>query len=181
MGRKPPQRNQREDNFLSMLNIPRWEEKDLIEKLSSNSQTVLTWLSNQEGEWHRELYALLGEYLQSRPTERYYSNSYPETKSKLSQLQIVLCRDGSFRRGVDCYFPGDDAENGQDFPRVTNATYASGSNKRQQEKARKFLEDIGVREVGEAEQIEAILRQRYIKETIEQREQNSRAGYGKIY
>ena len=37
----------------------------------------------------------------------------------------------------------------------------SGKNKTQQEDARKLLETIGVREVGEAEQVESILRQRY--------------------
>jgi hypothetical protein len=39
--------------------------------------------------------------------------------------------------------------------------YTSGKSKLQQQNARKFLEEINVREVGEAEQVEAILKQRY--------------------
>ena len=47
------------------------------------------------------------------------------------------------------------------MPRVVKAIYSSGKNKEQQDKAQRFLKEIGVREVGEAEQIEAILKQRY--------------------
>ena len=52
-------------------------------------------------------------------------------------------------------------EHDEILPRVDNQVYSSGNRKTQQENARKFLEAIGVREVGEAEQIEAILQQRY--------------------
>ena len=42
-----------------------------------------------------------------------------------------------------------------------------GKNKNQQEKAREFLEDIGVCEVDEAERIKAILRQRYTEKVVD--------------
>ena len=60
----------------------------------------------------------------------------------------------------------------QTFPRVAKGVYSSGKNKGEQEKARKFLENIGVREVGEVEQIEAILKQRYSKDPIKPRKQD---------
>ena len=44
------------------------------------------------------------------------------------------------------------------------AVYGSGKSRAQQSNARKFLEDIGVRMVGEAEQVEVILNQRYTQE-----------------
>jgi hypothetical protein len=40
---------------------------------------------------------------------------------------------------------------------VDAGVYTSGKSKSQQENARKFLDAIGVREVGETEQVEAIL------------------------
>ena len=57
-------------------------------------------------------------------------------------------------------------------PRVARGVYSSGTNKTQQKKARGFLEDIGVREVGEAERIEAILKKRYSEDSIKPHEQD---------
>ena len=48
------------------------------------------------------------------------------------------------------------------LPRVDTCAYTSGKNKIQQESAKKLLDEIGVREVGEAEQVDAILKQRYV-------------------
>lgn len=170
----PPQNNQREDSFLSMLKISRWETKDLIDGLYSNPEVVMSWLSSKANEWHQGLYALLYDFVQSAPIDRfrYQHSHYPESESMLQELLIVRCSDGVYRRGSKCYFPSDDIENDKDFPRVIKATYTSGASKKQQGKARKFLEEIGVREVGEAEQVEAILKQRYVKETIKRRERN---------
>ena len=47
---------------------------------------------------------------------------------------------------------------------MDQAVYASGTSKSQQEGAKEFLSKIGVREIGEAEQIELILKRRYSKE-----------------
>ena len=44
---------------------------------------------------------------------------------------------------------------------MDKALYSSGKNKTQQEESRKLLTEIGVREVGEVEEVEAILAQRY--------------------
>ena len=49
---------------------------------------------------------------------------------------------------------------------------SASNNKQEQKKARTFLEDIGVREVGEAEQIETILKQRYSQGSIKPLEQD---------
>ena len=47
------------------------------------------------------------------------------------------------------------------MPRVAKDLYSSGKDRNQRDKAREFLKKIGVREVGEKERIEAILRDRY--------------------
>ena len=147
----PPQINQPEDNFLSMLDISRWTTEDLIKTLDSTEKAV-EWLKSKTNEWHQQLYAFLDDdaYL-------------------CSELPIVRCNDDEYRTGGECYFFGDDVESGlqkempegEKFHYVPESVYSSGQNKNQQKKARSFLEKIGVCELDEAERIRAILRQRY--------------------
>lgn len=153
----PPQRNQREDRFLSMLKITEWATTDLIDKLSAKSETIKTWLKDKSDKWHQEFYALLGDFL---------SNQSMYTDD-LSNLSIVRISDGTtYKKGKDCYFPSDDVEHDEKFPRVAKGVYSSGKNKDQQKKAREFLEDIDVSEVEESDRVEAILKQRYEKGAI---------------
>lgn len=53
------------------------------------------------------------------------------------------------------------------FPCVDPRTYTSGKDSKEQAHARRFLEAAGVREVGEREQIEAILKERYARDMEE--------------
>ena len=155
----PTQRNQREDNFLTMLNIPEWTTEHLVNELSVKSETTTQLLSEKSNEWHQTLYSLLADYLSNAPS--YPSSVATMRKYKLSRLRVVPCSDDQYRVGRQCYFPSDDLKQDEDFPRVVKGVYSSGTSESQQEKARKFLEGIGVREVGEAEEIEAILKKRY--------------------
>ncbi len=163
----PPQRNQREYNFLSMLDIPEWTPEDLVNELSAKSETIMKWLAEKPNEWHQRLYALLGEFLSNAPLYPRYAAT--ERKDKLSKLRIIRCSDGEYRVGSECYFPSDGAEFDKLMPRVTKGVYSSGENKQEQEKAHKFLEDIGVREVGEVEQVEAILKNRYSQAAVDRK------------
>lgn len=160
----PPQINQREDNFLSMLDIPAWRTEDLIDGLPSLSEPIGKWIAEKSDEWHQRLYALLGDFLSSAPSYLRYVAT--ERKDKLSKLRIIRCRDGEYRVGSECYFPSDGIEDDELMPRVAQGIYSSGNNKQEQEKARKFLEDIGVREVGEVELVEAILKNRYSQAAV---------------
>ena len=155
----PPPQSQREDNFLNMLDIPKWETENLVDRLSGESETISKWLAKKSEEWHQSLYVLLNDFLSNAPS--YPSWAATQRKRQLSRLRIVPCSDGKYRVGGDCYFPSDDLEHDEDFPRVAKGVYSSGTSKTQQEKARKFLDDIGVCEVGEAEQVKATLKQRY--------------------
>lgn len=180
----PPQINQPEDNFLSMLDISEWEIENLIEKLQSPADSVMEWLNGKSDEWHQELYGLLGEYLSSAPSYPLYLSK--ERKTKLSNLRIVRCSDGEYRIGSECHFPGDDREpdeilssaatvleeesqsvtqedeRAEDFNYVAREVYSSGRNG-DREKSREFLEKIGVRKIDESERIKVVLKQRYTK------------------
>ena len=165
----PPQRSQREDNFLALLGIPEWKEEDLVSKLSVQSEFITLWMAAKSDNWHQKLYALLGDFLSRTPSTR---NSYSKRKEKLSSSSIIRLSDRTYDSAKNCYFQGEDLEPDGEFPRVANGVYSSGKNKRQQEKARRFLEVIGVREVGDAERIEAILKNRYSEDSIKPHEQD---------
>lgn len=159
----PSQRNRRARNFLSMLDITEWNTTDLIDKLSAKSETIMKWLKKKTYDWHQRLYVLLlDEFPESIPS--YLSYRYDierDRRDKLLNLRIVRCSDKIYRKGRDCFFPSDGVEHDEAMPRVAKKLYSSGKDKDQQAKARKFLEKIEVREVGEKERIEAILRNKY--------------------
>ena len=145
--------NQWEDNFLSLLEIPKWDEKDLVNELSNQPDLVMRWLKKKSYKWHQEFYALLGDFLSNT-----YRVLYRRYKDELSNLPIVRLSDGAtYKKGKGCYFPSDDIEHDEKFPRVAKGVYSSGKNEDQQKKARKFLEEIDVSEVGEKERIDLLL------------------------
>ena len=159
----PSQRNLRVRHFLSMLEITEWTTACLIDKLSEESETIMKWLKRKTYEWHQRLYVLLlDEFPESTPS--YLSYRYDverDRRDKLLNLCIVRCSDKIYRRGRDCFFPSDGVDHDKAMPRVAKGLYSSSKNKGQQDKAREFLKRIGVREVGDKERIEAILRDRY--------------------
>ena len=180
--------NERINNFLIMLGISGWTIEDFIEVLADQQDLVTGWLKSKENEWHQRLYTLLGDYLSSASSYPTYISR--ERKNKLSNLCIVRCSDSEYRTGGACHFPTDDNDDvesvpglltgaagiveGIQFPHheedegeknfnyVAKGICFSGRNTNT-EKVRKFLEDIGVCEVNETEQIKLILRERYEK------------------
>ena len=184
----PPQNNQREDNFLSMLDISEWTIEDLIEVLETHPDKVMGWLKEKTEEWHQQLYALLGDFLSSTPSSsRYFAD---DRKDRLSKLQIVRCSDDVYRTGAKSHFSDDNEKHREDlllrstvlaeksqipsqeekheegFYYVAKSVYSAGQNKNQQKKARAFLEDIGVRKVDETERIKMILNHRYTEDLL---------------
>ncbi|MYC76557.1 hypothetical protein F4X10_12400 [Candidatus Poribacteria bacterium] len=161
----PQQRNQREDNFLSKLDITQWEIEDFIEILETQSDAVKEWLKEKPNDWHQDLYVLLGDFLKV-PASQFYMEG--GRKERLSNLRIVRCNDGEYRTSSECHFlddvefeVGKEKAQSEEFHYVAKGIYSSGQNKNRQQKAREFLEKIGVCEVDEAEHIKVILRQRY--------------------
>lgn len=163
----PQQNNQREDNFLSMLDISQWTTEDLVEVLDTQSDRVIEWLRGKSNQWHQDLYVLLGDFLSSAPSSS--PSIARERKEKLSNLRVVRCSDGKYSVGDECHFSISDVEyehreagkEEAEFHYVAKDVYTSGNNKYHQEKASTFLEKIGVCEIDEAERVKVILKQRY--------------------
>ena len=162
---KTQHRNERIRDFRTMLDIPEWRTEDLVDELQFGREERKDWLAEKSNEWHQSLYVLLGDFLSNAPSRP--NRIATDRKNKLSNLRIVPCSDSTYRVGSECYFPGDGVEHDEVFPRVVQGVYSSGQNKQEQEKARKFLEDIGVSEVGEADRIETILKQRYSRTAVD--------------
>lgn len=172
------QKNSDVDRFLSALAIVRWDIEQFVNVLESGlesgrhfdnivkrvvegpDEAFISWLSTKTDEWHQKLYSLLYDAMEG---QEYKSMHLPW---KLKSLCIVRLRNGEYRKGDACFFPTDDSVSDTLLLQVAKAVYASGKQKVEQENAKKFLEAIGVREVGETEQIEAILKQRYLKENF---------------
>ena len=140
----PQQKNQRADNFLSMLRIPTWTITNLVEVLET-FEDVTKWLNEKSEAWHQKLYAFLGDFLSSS------DSAFQERKYQLSKLCIVRCNDKTYKIGSECRFPNDDTKSDpptqeKGFYYVAKGVYSYGKNKSQQEKAHRFLDEIGVSE-----------------------------------
>lgn len=162
------QKNSDQDRFLSGLAITEWDVDQFVGLLSEKTsvkfrsistpphwsqgldQEFMSWLAAKPVDWHQQFYSMLYRELASS------SGLY-----QLKSLHIVRVSDGRYDVGSKCYFPSDDVVHDELLPRVDSGVYTSGKSKIQQEEAKKLLKELGVREVGEAEQVFAILKQRY--------------------
>ena len=135
----------------------------LVSVLLAQPKVVADWLKKKTVERHQVFYALLYDFLRLRRTGTYWYSSDSNLKNRLSDLPIIPCSDDIYRAGGKCFFPSDDVEHDERFPRVLKGVYSSGRDDDQRSKARDFLEAINVRPVDEAVEIEAILKQRYKK------------------
>ena len=131
--------------------MPRFSH-DGTKFLTEPDKTLLQWLRSKSDDWHQTLYALLN------------GKESEGAASRLKYSYIVSLSTGDYIVGNECYFLTEDVQEDTMLPRVAIGTYTSGRNRKEQIQAKEFLESIGVREVGEREQVEAILKQRYSKE-----------------
>ena len=153
------QKNSNADRFLTGLNIRKWDIEDFIETIyyaeSYDDDDVVKkqfscWAVNKPSEWHQQLYAML--HKEKDNCENFWC---------LDGLHIIKLSDGTYSGGDEAFFPN--VENQQDtfFPRVDWLLYNSGRSKIQQEEAKHFLAEMGVKEVGEYQQVEMLLKQNY--------------------
>ncbi|MGZ2466000.1 sacsin N-terminal ATP-binding-like domain-containing protein [Sinorhizobium medicae] len=163
------QKNSRIDNFLDGLGIEEWGIDEFVEEFEQKAsmggryirtppwyvkgpdEEFMRWLEEKPPEWLQQCYAILHD-------EDVQTGISPKLKSS----KIVRLQSGAFSPATDCFFGNEG--NGGEMPTVDPQVYTSGKSKPQQEKARKFLSDIGVRDIGEAEEIELILKARYTEE-----------------
>ena len=162
----PTQTNNRVDRLLSDLGIREWGIEKFVKALEGGlsrrlqfgpgshtsrqgpDQSFLNWIQTKSAEWHRDLYALLYKEIEGRP-------------NKFNDICVVRRSDGTYGTGSESYFPTPEIRDDLSHPRVEESTYTAKGTNTAQKHAKAFLEGIGVREVGEREQVEAILQQRY--------------------
>ena len=162
----PTQRNSEVDRFLRDLDIDQWGIKQFVETLDERfsnerrfchtthtwkqepDQPFLDWIRQKPAEWHRPLYAL-------------FHREMEDQLDRFDEICIVRRSDGDYGTGSECFFATPETHEDPIHPRVAEATYTGGGTKTEQQAARAFLDGIGVREVGEFQQIEAILDRRY--------------------
>jgi hypothetical protein len=166
------QRNSRIDHFLEGLGIRAWGMDEFIETLKFNTSTkdcyvekppywvskpnaeFITWLGGKSVDWMRQFYLILHDELHES-----------DSISKLKHLKIVRLSDGALGAAGRTYFAESDNP-GRDLATVDAAIYTGAKSKVQQDKVKKFLLDLGVRELGEAEEIEIVLATRYTLEAV---------------
>jgi len=158
------QKSSRADHFLLSLSISEWDISKFVEKVIEKTSieyparptddVFAKWLASKSIKWHQEFYAFLYSYLQKNPSE----------KAEFRFLKIVRLNTENYCVATECYFPPDDVSKDDSLPQVESGVYSCGKNKTQQEESRKFLEEIGVREIGEREQVQLILKRRYAPE-----------------
>ena len=164
------QRNSDADRFLSGLAITDWGVAQLVrvlkQRLHAGRQfdtthsvwrngpdpACLEWLKSKADDWHQKLYA----FLHRQPKE---------DVRRLADLCLVRLSSGEYRTAHECFFPTDEVKEDQFLPCVAGGTYATGASKSDQESAKAFLEALGVRKIGEREQVEAILKRRYSRDS----------------
>jgi hypothetical protein len=173
------QKNTNVDRFLGSLAIRDWGIKEFVDHFTGKAseggrhlsrapyytsepdQHFMAWLASKSAEWHQQLYALF-----------YTELALEGGLYQLKNCRIVRLSDGSYSTGTRCFFPSDGVDHDEALPRVDAAVYSSGKSKIQHSNARKFLEDLGIRIVGEAEQVEAILKKRYRTEDTKPKKQD---------
>ena len=160
------QRNSHVDRFLRDLKIEQWGVEQFLGILKNRfsnkprlcystfrwlrgpDRTFLDWMRSKPVEWHRALYALFHRELEDK-------------LHGFDDVCIVRRSDGKYGTGSKCYFPTPEIRVDTIHPRVAEGTFSGEGSKVECRDARAFLVGIGVREVGEFEQIEAILKRRY--------------------
>lgn len=156
------QRNNNVDRFLQQLEIEYWDMNDLIHNLrwpnfsrlkNLDIQKFQKFMSGKSDEWHQEFYSTLYELK---------NKNLP----LLKDLPLVRLSNGKYGVGKNSFFPDTIAGTSITLPRVESKVYTFGKNNKTQENAKNFLIEAGVREVGEKEEVEAILKERYATENI---------------
>jgi hypothetical protein len=133
--KNPSQQNQREDAFLSMLGIKDWKTADLVKSLGAMSdQDRASWMGSKDDKWHQTLYEMLMDYLDEH---RWHGPELENKIKSIATINLILCSDGIYRKGKDCYFPTTKVEEDRKYPRVVKRVYTTGKEKR--EKVFKFL------------------------------------------
>ncbi|MCV0382861.1 MAG: hypothetical protein K5799_05295 [Erythrobacter sp.] len=149
------------ERFMNGLAIGEWDVSEFLEHVSDQADEewgdpdadFMAWFSGKPVEWLQQFYALLARE--------------PESADDLYQLRdarLVRLSDGALTTGVKSYFPDEERRYTHIVACVDPAVYESGKSKVQQKFARKFLEEVGVREIGERELVKSLLEKEYVSD-----------------
>jgi hypothetical protein len=152
------------DRFIDSLEIHKFSLLEWLEVMSGAGwyrdsaekikfevkwKDVLGWMSKKSTKWHSKFYALIFAEVGSRA-----GHSIP-------RLQIVLTQQGGYAYGRDCYYLDEQSELHENVTNVSSKILDHKEGKEQGDLVKRFLELAGVRELGEGEKIELILKERY--------------------
>ena len=153
------------EKLVASLNVESFSQAQLINEIESRlCESTYTswryrndidglfesWLSSKTAEWLQSFYAFLYKYCVSE-----------EDFFNLSNTRIVKLADETMSVASKCYFFFSSNELSDHLPRVEEKIFGNYGKKEQHEEAKKFLIKLGVREPGEIEELELMLKTRY--------------------
>jgi hypothetical protein len=160
------QKNQREDKFLSSLDIPEWGWKQIYDifnpqKKSETTLRIEKLVAEHDAVWIMRLYALLNDlpkeydsWLKNNDRNTWYlKKDYINKKIICSLLKIIRCKKDNqiiFRTRMDSYFKPDGTDTFPlSFNFVDTDVYSIGSHENRKNAALDFLRNAGVRSYDE--------------------------------
>ena len=168
--KSPSMIQSRAGKFIQSLKIDKWEWKEfgdairnLNDEMHSQGKDSIKskWIENKSMEWVQAFYALLLDALRKHEI-CFQEEIHKKVIYPLSSL-IKLENHFNYKQN-DIYFTNEN-KSLQDVKYVNYSTFNSGSNKKQKEKAKQFLIELGVKEVTEKEQIKLLLEDKYTYST----------------
>ncbi|WP_157991689.1 sacsin N-terminal ATP-binding-like domain-containing protein [Caldimonas tepidiphila] len=157
------QKNSNQDRFLTSLGIHYWETDSLIEFLETKlrnsedswdpceiKQDVLEWIANKPFEWLQALYAHLLKFCEEADDFR-----------NLGDVYFIPLASGKWGTGSLAYFQTGPWSESDPHHRVDERVLKEGAKISQQLGARRFLEQIGVREPNEEDELRLLINTRY--------------------
>ena len=175
--KNPPQLNSREDKFLQALEINSFNNNDLIETLQeiiqdykndydwveeTNRYRLKKFLKNKDSEWTKTFYEFLYEVVSKSSTYEFYD--------VVSFNVFIKLKDGQFNYNFNnCYFDSKSNLKKTNLSIVNKEVYETDE-KAKNQKSKKFLEELGVSNIGLDDEIHIILQDYNYGNSIQQSE-----------
>lgn len=171
------QRNSNLDRFLASLGIPDFDTGDLQDFLENYAreldweddedrtcvvdQGVLDWIDAKPFEWFQALYSLL-----------YKHCGEVGDFGELADVYFIKLTSGEIGNANAAFFGNGPSSGGNSAHCVDSRVLTSGTKKNLQDDARRFLEELGVREPNETDEMLALLSSRYSAADVEVSDQD---------
>jgi hypothetical protein len=151
------QRHSNSDRFLSDLQIKYLDFHSFIEKIKyfadyddDDYDKLEEWLNGKPVEWFHKFYAFLYDELGNE-----------ENFDELEDSRIIKLEGSGYSKPKDCFFKREGFSR-KNINWVDPEIFTDGKSKKEKRaKAQKFLQEVGVKEIGEEEEIVFLLDERY--------------------